>query len=413
MSRRIVVSGVGCISSLGLDAAEFWESLANGRSAIGVLSGIEGDIRISVGAQVRGLQPEAHFSKDDIPLLDRFSQFAVLAAREAIEDAGLSANGSILASAAGIIGSGCGGKQTDEETYRKLYKERHGRAHPLTIPKGMPSAAASMVSKHIGIRGPVFSIASACASGAHAIIQGAMMIRSGVVDVAVVGGTDAPFTYGLLKSWEALRVVSNDTCRPFSFNRSGMVLGEGAAILVLESAEHAASRGALCHAELAGFGMTSDAGHITRPDRNGIAAAIRAAITDAGLEPDVISYINAHGTGTEANDLAETEAIHQVFGTHAESIAVSATKSMHGHALGAASAMELVATVLAVQKKLIPPTANFTSAGDGCDLDYVPNYARPEAIKIALSNSFAFGGLNAVIVIKALSQRSLLARFTE
>jgi nodulation protein E len=228
------------------------------------------------------------------------------------------------------------------------------------------------------------------------------MIRSGLVDVAIVGGTDAPFTYGLLKSWEALRVVSNDTCRPFSSDRSGMVLGEGAAILVLESAEHAASRNVRCYAELAGFGMTSDAGHITRPDKNGIAAAIRAAISDAGLEPAAVSYINAHGTGTEANDLAETEAIHQVFGMHARSIAVSATKSMHGHALGAASAMELVATVLAMKKRVIPPTANFTSAGDGCDLDYVPNHARVEAVKIALSNSFAFGGLNAVIVVKAL-----------
>ncbi len=403
MNRRTMISGVGCISGLGPDVPTFWESLANGRSAIDVLSGVESDIRISVGAQVCDFRPEAHFSNDDLSLLDRFSQFAVLAAREAIEDAGLSANGSILKSAACVIGSGCGGKQTDEETYRKLYKEGHGRAHPLTILKGMPSAAASMVSQHIGIRGPVFSIASACASGAHAIIQGAMMIRSGLVEVAVVGGTDAPFTYGLLKSWEALRVVSNDTCRPFSSDRSGMVLGEGAAMLVLESAEHAASRGVRCYAELAGFGMTSDAGHITRPDSNGIAAAIRAALTDAALDPDTVSYINAHGTGTEANDLAETEAIHQVFGKHAQSLAVSATKSMHGHALGAASAMELVATALAVQKGLIPPTANFTSAGDGCDLDYVPNVARREAVKIALSNSFAFGGLNAVIVIKALS----------
>ena len=403
MSRRIVISGLGCISSLGPNVAVFWEGLANGRSAIGALSGVDSDIRISVGAQVGGFQPEAHFSNKDLTILDRFSQFAVLAAKEAIEDAGLSANGSILATAAGVIGSGCGAKQTDEETYRKLYKEGRTRVHPLSIPKGMHNAAASMVSQHIGIRGPVFSIASACASGAHAVIQGAMMIRLGLVDVAVVGGTDAAFTYEMLKAWEALRVVSNDTCRPFSRDRSGMVLGEGAAMLVLETAEHAASRGAHCYAELAGFGMTSDAGHVTRPDTDGIAAAIRAALSDAALDPDAVSYINAHGTGTEANDLAETEAIHQVFGKHAQSLAVSATKSMHGHALGAASAMELVATVLAVQKGLIPPTANFTSAGDGCDLDYVPNHARAETIDIALSNSFAFGGLNAVIAVRSLS----------
>ena len=400
MNPRVVISGLGCISALGPDVTAFWDGLANGRSAIAALSGVESDIRISVGAQVGSFQPETYFSKEDLTLLDRFSQFAVLAAREAIEDAGLSANSPMLATAAAIIGSGCGGKQTDEETYRKLYKEGRSRAHPLTIPKGMPSAAASMVSQHIGIRGPVFSIASACASGAHAIIQGAMMIRSGLVDIAVVGGTDAPFTYGLLKSWEALRVVSSDTCRPFSRDRSGMVLGEGAAMLVLESAGHAAVRGANCYAELAGFGMSSDAGHITRPDTDGIAAAIMAALSDAAVDPDAVDYINAHGTGTEANDLAETRAIHQVFGKHAKSLAVSATKSMHGHALGAASAMELVATVLAVRKGLIPPTANFTSAGNGCDLDYVPNIAKVKPVNIGLSNSFAFGGLNAVIAVK-------------
>jgi nodulation protein E len=402
MNPRIVISGLGCISALGPDVAAFWDGLANGRSAIVALSGVESDIRISVGAQVGSFQPETYFSKEDLTLLDRFSQFAVVAAREAIEDAGLSANSPMLTTAAGIIGSGCGGKQTDEETYRKLYKEGRARAHPLTIPRGMPSAAASMVSQHIGIRGPVFSIASACASGAHAIIQGAMMIRSGLVDMAVVGGTDAPFTYGLLKSWEALRVVSSDTCRPFSRDRSGMVLGEGAAMLVLESADHAAARGANCYAELAGFGMSSDAGHITRPDTDGIAAAIKAALSDAAVDLGAVDYINAHGTGTEANDLAETRAIHQVFGEHANSLAVSATKSMHGHALGAASAMELVATVLAVRKGLIPPTANFTNAGNGCDLDYVPNIARVGLVNIALSNSFAFGGLNAVIAIKKL-----------
>lgn len=403
MNRRVVVSGLGCISGLGPNVPVFWGALEGGHSAIRALSGIDSDIKIRVGVQIDGFRPESHFSNDELTILDRFSQFAVVAAREAIEDAGLSSGGSILANAAGVIGTGCGGKQTDEETYCKLYKEGRSRAHPLTIPKGMPSAAASMVSHHIGIRGPVFSITSACASGAHAVIQGAMMIRSGLVDVAVVGGTDAPFTYGLLKSWEALRVVSNDTCRPFSRDRSGMVLAEGAAMLVLESEAHAASRGARCYAELAGFGMSSDAGHITRPDTLGISAAIRAALADAELAPDAIGYINAHGTGTEANDLAETESIHQVFGNHAHSLAVSSTKSMHGHALGAASAMELVATILTVKNGLIPPTANFTDPGEGCDLDYVPNVARAVNVDLALSNSFAFGGLNAVIAVRGLS----------
>ncbi len=307
----------------------------------------------------------------------------------------------ILRQAAAIIGTGCGGKQTDEETYTKLYKEQGKRVHPLTIPRGMPSAAASMVSQQIGIKGPVFSVTSACASGAHAIIQGRMMIQSGLVDIALVGGTDAPFTYGLLKAWEALRVVSNDTCRPFSSDRSGMVLGEGAGMLILESERHASRRGARIYAEFAGCGMSSDAGHITRPDIDGISRAITAALEDAALPTESVDYINAHGTGTVANDLAETQAINRVFGRHAGALAVSSTKSMHGHALGAASALELVATTLAVVNNRIPPTANFTGPGEGCDLDYVPNLAREKQVDVALSNAFAFGGLNAVIALKS------------
>jgi nodulation protein E len=402
MKRRVVITGLGCISGMGLGVSGFWQALEKGQSAICALSGVDSNIKIPVGVQVNNYDPEGHFSPEELTLLDRFSQFAVLSSREAIKHAGLSLGGSVLARAAGVIGTGCGGKHTDEDTYKKLYKEGRPRVHPLTIPKGMPSAAASMVSQHLGIRGPVFSIASACASGAHAIIQGAMMIRSGLVDVAVVGGTDAPFTYGLLKSWESLRVVSNDTCRPFSRDRSGMVLGEGAAMVVLESSEHAKSRGAVCYAELAGFGMTSDAGHITRPDTEGIATAMRAALIDAGVATDAVDYINAHGTGTETNDQVETEAIHMVFGEYAREIAISSTKSMHGHALGAASAMELVATILAINNSVVPPTANFTSPGEGCDLDYVPNVARPARIDFALSNSFAFGGLNAVIAVRTM-----------
>ena len=354
-----------------------------------------------MGSRVEGFEPEQHFTKDVLPLLDRFSQFAILAAREAVEDAGLAEGSEVLAKAASVIGTGCGGKQTDEETYTKLYKEQRTRVHPLTIPKGMPSAAASTVSQQMGVKGPVFSVTSACASGAHAIIQGRMMIQSGLVDVALVGGTDAPFTYGLLKSWEALRVVSNDTCRPFSSDRSGMVLGEGAGMLVLESERHARQRGARIHAELAGCGMSSDAGHITRPDIDGISRAITAALEDAALPVESVDYINAHGTGTVANDLAETEALQRVFGKHAGSLAISSTKSMHGHALGAASALELVATAMTVVNNRMPPTANFTEPGEGCDLDYVPNLVRQKQVEVALSNAFAFGGLNAVIALKS------------
>jgi len=264
----------------------------------------------------------------------------------------------------------------------------------------MPSAAASMVSLHLGIKGPAFALASACASGSHSIIQGMTMIQSGMIDVALVGASDAPFTYGLLKSWDALRVASSDTCRPFCVDRSGLVLGEGAGILVLESEEHARQRGTKIYAELAGCGMTSDAGHITRPDILGVTSAMENTLHHAGLQPEDIDYINAHGTGTQINDATETEAINRVFGDHAKKLLVSSTKSMHGHALGASSALELVATTLAIHHGIVPPTANFTVADDLCDLDYVPNKARQQNIEVAMSNSFAFGGLNAVIALK-------------
>ena len=401
MPRRVVVTGLGCVSGFGVGLTDFWGGVVEGRSSIAPLTGIENDLKIRIGATVRGYRPEDHFTVEDLALLDRFSQFAVLAACEAMADSGLADDQSCAQSAAAVIGTGCGGKQTDEETYAKLYKKGRSSAHPLTIPKGMPSAAASMVSMHLGIKGPVFSTASACASGAHAISQGCMMIQAGIVDVALVGGTDAPFTYGLLKAWEALRVVSADTCRPFSQDRSGIVLGEGAGMIVLESEAHARQRQAGIYAELAGCGLSSDAGHITRPDIDGIVQAIKFALGHARMVKEQVAYINAHGTGTHANDIAETEALHRIFGAHAGSLAVSSTKSVHGHALGASSALEFVATVLAIHYSVVPPTANFTAAGDGCDLDYVPNTAREMPIDAALSSSFAFGGLNAVLALRS------------
>ena len=400
MKRRVVITGLGTVSGLGLNATTFWEALIAGQSAIKPLILPIEDIKISIGALVPEFDPESHFSSEELTLLDRFSLLAVIAAREAVNDAGLACGEDSIARAAAIIGSGCGGKHTDEATYDHLYKQQRSRAHPLTIPKGMPSAAASMVSKHLGIKGPTFALASACASGSHAIIQGCTMIQSGMVDVALVGASDAPFTFGLLKSWEALRVATNDTCRPFCADRSGMVLGEGAGMLVLESKQHARARGARIYAEFAGCGMTSDAGHITRPDVAGIANTISSAMQHAGICLEQVDYINAHGTATTANDAAETKAIRLAFGDHANNLAVSATKSMHGHALGASSALELVATTLATYHGNIPPTANFTAADKECDLDYVPNIARQSEIDVALSNSFAFGGLNTVIAIR-------------
>ena len=400
MDRRVVITGLGAISGLGLNVTAFWDALKAGHSAIRPLGLAIENIKISLGATVPGFDPDNYFSSDELSILDRCSQLAVIAAQEAADDAGLVCGEKTLTEAAAIIGSACGGKHTDEATYNQLYKQQRKRVHPLTIPKGMPSAAASMVSLHLGIKGPAFVLASACASGSHAIIQGMTMIQSGMIDVALVGASDAPFTYGLLKSWDALRVVSNDTCRPFCADRSGLVLAEGSAILVLESEQHAKERGARVYAELAGCGMTSDAGHITRPDILGITNAMENALHHAELTPDDVDYVNAHGTGTQINDATETEAINRVFGDHAKKLAVSSTKSMHGHALGASSALELVATTLAIYHGIIPPTANFTVPDKLCDLDYVPNTARHKEINVAMSNSFAFGGLNAVITLK-------------
>lgn len=400
MDSRVVITGLGAISGLGLNADEFWGALKAGRCAIQPLNPPLENVKITLAASVPEFDPENYFTAAELSLLDRFSQLAVIAAREAVVDAGLVCGEDILTQAAAIIGSGCGGKHTDEFTYEQLYKQQRSRAHPLTIPKGMPSAAASMVSFHLGIKGPAFALASACASGSHAVIQGMTMIQSGMVDVALVGASDAPFTYGLLKSWDALRVASNDTCRPFCVDRSGLVLGEGAGILLLESEQHATARNARIYAELAGCGMTSDAGHVTRPDIKGVTNAMKKALQHAGLSADDVDYINAHGTGTQLNDVTETEAIKQVFGEHAKKLAVSSTKSMHGHALGASSALELVATTLAIHHGLVPPTANFSVADKLCDLDYVPNTARQQEVNVAMSNSFAFGGLNAVVVLK-------------
>ncbi len=401
MKTPVVITGLGTISALGHSVDQFWEALCNGESGIRELASLPLEsLRIKIGAEVPAYESCDFFSSDEMRLMDRFSQFAVISAREAVADAGITAEE--LRDAACIIGTGCGGRVADDESFQRLYLQGKSRGHPLTVPLVMANAAASQVSMHLGITGPVFVIASACASSAHAVGQAMAMIRSGLVDVAIAGGTDAPFTYGTLKPWEALRVMSSDTCRPFSRDRSGMVLGEGAGAVVLESLEHAKKRGACIYAELAGCGMSADAGHITDPSSDGAAKAIKAALDDASMNPGDVDYVNAHGTGTKANDVSETQALHQVFGEHAARLMVSGTKSMHGHPLGAAGALELVATVLAIKSGIVPPTANFTEAGEGCDLDYVPNQAREKSIKSAVSNSFAFGGLNAVLAVRAM-----------
>ena len=333
-------------------------------------------------------------------LLDPVSQYALVAAREAVAQSGLAFDGERAERTAVIIGTGIGGASTQDQMARRLYGEGNPRVHPMAIVRVMPNAPASQISLEFGLRGPVFAVASACASSNHALGQALMLLQSGVADVALAGGTEACITVGTVKAWEAMRVLADDTCRPFSKGRRGLVLGEGAGVFVLETLDHALARGATILAELAGVGMTADAADIVMPDASGAARAMRAALTHAGLALDEVDCINAHGTGTLANDATETRAIRALFGSHADALAVSSTKSMHGHALGAGGAIELVAVVGALREGVVPPTINYLGADAECDLNVVPNTAQQRPVRAALSNSFAFGGLNAVLALR-------------
>jgi nodulation protein E len=401
-TRRVVITGMGAISPLGVGAAALWQGLREGRSAIGPLRHPDAErLRVKVAAQVpESFDPAAHIDERTLPLLDRTSEFALHAAREAVAQSGVDFAGGLGLRTAVIVGTGVGGETTQDEQSRRLYAENAPRAHPLTIVRLMTNASASQISIAYGLHGPTYAVASACASANHAIIQAAQMIRYGLADAAVTGGTEACLTYGALRAWEAMRVVADDTCRPFSANRRGLVLGEGAAIFVLESLEHAQARGATILAELAGTGMSADASDIVMPSAEGAATAMRLALAEAELNPQDVDYINAHGTGTQANDVTETRAIRLAFGAYADRLAVSSTKSMHGHALGASGALELVAAIGALREGVVPPTANLDQVDPACDLDYVPNVAREMPVRAVLSNSFAFGGLNAVLALK-------------
>ncbi len=400
--RRVAVTGVGVISALGLNQEEFREALQSGRCGIGPMERAEAnDLRFKNAAEVHGYDPAAKFSAEELVFLDRFAQFALLAAEEAVMQAGVEWTQQLREEAAVVTGSCMGGRSAEEAGYRELFQHGKSRVHPMTIPRGMSNAGASHISMKYGIQGPAYTVSTACSSSAHAIGQAFWLVRSGAAPMAIAGGSEAPLFFGGLKAWEAMRVISKDTCRPFSANRSGMILGEGGAMLVLEPLEAALARGARPMAEIVGFGMSADAGHITQPSSEGAARAIRSALRDAGLAPEQIGYINAHGTATEMNDRTETASIRCAFGEHAKRLAVSSTKSMHGHTLGAAGALEAVATVLALRDGVLPPTANFTAADPACDLDVIPNVARELSVEAALSNSFAFGGLNAVLAFRA------------
>ncbi len=403
-SSPVAITGMGAISAFGEGAGRLWEALREGRSGIRALRHDRAaELRVRVAAQVpEDFDPGMHFSERMMPMLDRTSQFALYAANEAIAQSGIDfAAGDLGLRTGVVVGTGVGGETTQDEQSRRLYADNIPRVHPLTIVRLMTNAPASQISIAHGLRGPAFAVSSACASTNHALAQAALMIRAGLVDVVIAGGSEACLTYGAMRAWEAMRVLADDTCRPFSAHRRGLVLGEGAGIFVLESMAHARARGATILAELAGVGMSADAGDIVSPDPAGSARAMAAALADAGLPPERIDYINAHGTGTPANDPVETTAIHRTFGAHAPRLAVSSTKSMHGHALGASGALELVAVLGAIRDSVVPPTANLDVADPACDLDYVPNLPRPMQVRAALSNSFAFGGLNAVLAIRA------------
>ncbi len=396
--RRVVVTGIGVICGVGNNREAFRKAMEEGRCGVGPITNTEClDLRFRNGSEVRGYDPNDHFTPKEADMIDRFAQFAVVAAREAVEQSGIEWTSDLRESSAIVTGSCVGGQATENQGFWDVYKMGKTRVHPMTIPKTMANAGASAISLEFGITGPAFTLSTACSSSAHAIGQAFMMVRSGMCDVALTGGSEAPFSYGILKAWEAMRVVSPTVCRPFSLDRNGMVLGEGGAMMVLESLEHAQARGAHPLAEIAGFGMSSDAHHITQPSAEGAAKAVRMALKDARIAPEQIGYVNAHGTGTTVNDITETRALHLAFGDHAKRLAISSTKAMHGHTLGAAGAIESAAAILALSSGVLPPTIHFNECDPECDLDYIPNCPREADIEYAISNSFAFGGLNAVL----------------
>ena len=399
MNRRVAVTGLGAIAATGADIPSLWNAIERGASGIGPITGIPTErLSVRVAAEIRGFDPLAHFEARRLVLLDRAVQLALVAGRQAVRDCGIDTR--TVGERGGVVLGAAGGHDTTDAAYKSFYGDGASRVHPFTVPRGMPSSSASFLSMEFGLRGPTVSMASACASANHAIGHGFHMVRAGMLDFAIVGGADASIVPGFLKAWEGLRVLSRDACRPFSADRSGLVIGEGGAMLVLEPWEAAVARGAAIHAELLGFGSSADAGDITAPDATGAARAMAAALADAALDAEAVQYVNAHGTGTRLNDRAEVAALRLVFAGHVRRMAVSSTKSMLGHCMTASGALELAATVLALRYGILPPTAGFTAHDPDCDIDCVPNVARPASIEFALSNSFAFGGLNATLVVR-------------
>jgi beta-ketoacyl-acyl-carrier-protein synthase II len=394
-------------ASTGKNAECFHEAMVQGRSAVRRIQQFDPSaLTVQIAAEVPDYDPLAYFPAKRLDLLDRFSQFALLAAKEAMDSSGVQLRDEERPRFGVVTGTGMGGATTFESGYYKLFAEQATRLHPFTIPKIMHNAATSQICMDFGAQGPALTTATACSSSGHAIGEAFHLIKFGMADMMLTGGTEAPITFGMIRSWESVRVLASGNgdpskaCRPFSLDREGLVMGEGAAMFLFEELEHAKQRGARIYGEISGFGLSSDASHITQPSIDGPARAVRMALAEAKVNPDEVDYINAHGTGTRLNDLTETRVIKEVFGEHAYKLAVSSTKSMHAHVMGATGAVEMAATIQAIDRGVIPPTANYSQPDPECDLDYVPNQAREQPVRVAISNSFAFGGLNAVLLVR-------------
>ncbi|MFO7853785.1 MAG: beta-ketoacyl-[acyl-carrier-protein] synthase family protein [Paracoccaceae bacterium] len=399
--RRVVVTGMGVVSALGTGVRAHTAALDEGRDGVAEMDIPDLDrLAIRIGAQAKGFVGEDRYSRSELALYDRTTQLALAAAKEAMEGAGLEITEDLAPRAATVIGAALLGMGTIDDNYRQVFQEGKNRVHPFIVPRLMNSAPCSFVSMEYGLKGPAWSVSTACSSANHAIGQAFHLVRSGGAEVAVTGGVEAPLTFGTMKAWEGLRVMTKDACRPFSKGRTGMVLAEGAAVFVLETLERARARGAEILAEIAGFGMSADAGDIVQPSVDGAARAMQGALVDARMAPEEVGYVNAHGTGTAANDRTECQAVRRVFGPQADALVISSTKSMHGHALGGAGALEMVALIHALRSGVLPPTINHLEADPDCDLDVAPNMAVERRVGAAVSNSFAFGGLNAVIAAR-------------
>jgi len=397
---RVVITGAGSINPLGATVTETWAAMQAGRCAIGPMAFRDSDrLSVQIGAQVQGFRPEDHLSRAELGFADRFAQFALVAARQAVAQSGLAFDGALAARAGVVIGTAGGGLTTSDDAYRAVYAEGKNRVHPFTVPRLMHNAAASLVGMAFGLQGPSFSVATACAGSNHAMGLAFQMVRSGAAPVMLAGGAEAMLCFGGIKAWEGLRVMSSDGCRPFSADRNGLVQGEGAAVFVFEDYDHARARGAVMLAEVVGFSMGADAADMVMPSVEGAARAMAGALRDARLAPEAVGYINAHGTGTAANDRTECAAVRQVFGAHADRLMISSTKSMHGHLIGATGAVELLACLMALSEGVIAPTIGYRVPDPDCALDVVPNEARAARVDVVLSNAFGFGGLNAVLAL--------------